>query len=470
MNRKRVAGMAGVAAACVLLALAGHILSEEKNGIVTDAGGNEIARLMYGSQTDDNQMDGNRTVRYDCADGYEAYIDLACREAAEILCERKGIRDDEAFRMLVDDEMTSQTAFRSDVMEGLLDVCGEGRMPTGVLATERAAAVGDTKGHVLACYSHSAEDSSRNYVTYPTYAGSTIKSLSVYGPAIEDDIICWSDLYLDSPYWRTVNADGEEEVWPVNTGSYTDKMWTVQEALKKSNNAIAVKVLKDYGVGNSCRFLREKFGLKTEVEERAVFDGKEDDVLSHIALGYLAAGITMRDLLGAYQPFANGGVYTPMHAVTAIQTGDGKECYQEEFKATQVFSPETAFVMNRMLKTVVEKDGTGEAAFIEGLDICGKTGTSDESRDNWFVGMTPEYVCAVWYGLPGAGMKNESPAVFREIMARVEHHEGLEYQKSENVVEVAYCEKTGLLANEFCKEQKAGYYKKQNMLEECDCR
>ena len=208
MNRKRVAGMAGVAAACVLLALAGHILSEEKNGIVTDAGGNEIARLMYGSQTDDNQMDGNRTVRYDCADGYEAYIDLACREAAEILCERKGIREEEAFLMLVEEEMTIQTAFRSDVMEGLLDVCGEGRMPSGVLATERAAAVGDTKGHVLACYSHSAEDSSRNYVTYPTYAGSTIKSLSVYGPAIEDDIFCWSYLYLDSPYWRTVNADG----------------------------------------------------------------------------------------------------------------------------------------------------------------------------------------------------------------------------------------------------------------------
>ena len=470
MNRKRVLGVAAVAAVCVLLAGVGRVLSVEKTGIVTDIEGNEIARLVYDNQGNGDQADVDRTVHYDCEDGYEAYVDLACREAAKILCEREGIREEEAFRMFVEEGMTVQTTFCPDVMGKLLNVCAGEQILPGILASERAAAVSDTKGHILACYSHSAENSSRNYVTYPTYAGSTIKSLSVYGPAVEDDVACWSDLYLDSPYRRTVNADGEEEIWPVNMSSYTDRMWTVQEALKKSNNAIAVKMLKDYGVESSCRFLRESFGLKTEAEERAVSEGKEDDVLSNLALGYLEAGVTMRDLLGAYQTFANGGIYAPMHAVTAIQTGDGEEYYREDSETTRVFSAETAYIMNRMLKTVVEEGGTGEAAFIEGLDICGKTGTSDESRDNWFVGMTPEYVCAVWYGLPGAGMKNESPAVFREIMARVEHHEGLEYQKSENVVEVAYCEKTGLLANEFCKEQKAGYYKKQNMLEECDCR
>ena len=84
--------------------------------------------------------------------------------------------------------------------------------------------------------------------------------------------------------------------------------------------------------------------------------------------------------------------------------------------------------------------------------------------------MTPEYVCAVWYGLPRAGMKNESPAVFREIMARVEHQEGIAYQEPEGVAEAVYCEKTGLLANRFCEEQKIGYYKKQNMPEKCDCK
>lgn len=465
MNRKRIVGAVAVSAACALLVCVGHVLSVEKNGVVVDAEGNEIARLMY-----DNRMDDGQTVRYDCEDGYEAYVDLACREAAKILCDREGIREAEAFQMLVEEEMTIQTTLCQDVMKGLLDVCREEQTLSGILASERCAAVGDTKGHIMACYSHSAEDASRNYVTYPTYAGSTIKSLSVYGPAIEEDVVGWSDLYLDSAYCQIVNADGEEADWPVNTRNYTNRMWTVQEALKKSNNAIAVKILKDYGVGNSCRFIRESFGLKTEVEERAVLAGKEDDVLSNIALGYLEAGVTMRDLMGGYQTFANGGSYTPMHAVTAIKTGIGEEYYKEDLGTARVFSTETAYIMNRMLKTVVEEGGTGAAAFIEGLDICGKTGTSDESRDNWFVGMTPEYVCAVWYRLPRAGMENESPAVFREIMERMEHRKEIGYQKPEEVVEAAYCEKTGLLANDFCEERQNGYYKKQNMPEECDCR
>lgn len=460
IHRKRLVGAAIVVMVCVLLACVGHILSVEKKGIVVDAEGNEIARLIYDDQT----------VRYDCEDGYEAYVDLACREAAKILCDREGIREAEAFGMLVEEEMTIRTTLRQDVMKGLLEVCEKEQTPSGILASERGAAVGDTKGHILACYSHSVEDLSRNYVTYPTYAGSTIKSLSVYGPAVEDDVVCWSDLYMDSAYCRMVNDDGEEVDWPTNTSSYTNRMWTVQEALKKSNNAIAVKVLKDYGVANSCRFIREAFGLKTEVEERVILAGKEDDVLSNLAFGYLETGVTMRDLLGAYQIFANGGSYTPMHAVTVIETKAGEEYYKEDSETTKVFSAETAYIMNRMLKTVVEEGGTGAAAFIEGLDICGKTGTSDESRDNWFVGMTPEYVCAVWYRLPRAGTSNESPAVFREIMERLEHQKEIGYQKPENVVEAAYCEKTGLLANEFCEEQQIGYYKKQAMPEKCDCR
>ena len=284
---KRVLGVAAVAAVCVLLACVGHVLSVEKTGIVTDIEGNVIARLMYDNRSDGDQADVDRTVRYDCEDGYEAYIDLACREAAKILCERERLREADALGLLGEVEMTVQTTLCPVVLVELLDVCAEEQMLPGILASERAAAVGDTKGHILACYSHSVEDSSCNYVTYPTYAGSTIKPLSVYGPAVEDGVVCWSDLYMDSAYCRIINADGKEVDWPVNTGSYTNRMWTVQEALKKSNNAIAVKVLKDYGVGNSCRFIREAFGLKTEVEEGMVLEGEEDEYLTNIDYCYL---------------------------------------------------------------------------------------------------------------------------------------------------------------------------------------
>ena len=159
MNRKRVLGVAAVAAVCVLLAGVGRVLSVEKTGIVTDIEGNEIARLVYDNQGNGDQADVDRTVHYDCEDGYEAYVDLACREAAKILCEREGIREEEAFRMFVEEGMTVQTTFCPDVMGKLLNVCAGEQILPGILASERAAAVSDTKGHILACYSHSAENS-----------------------------------------------------------------------------------------------------------------------------------------------------------------------------------------------------------------------------------------------------------------------------------------------------------------------
>ena len=63
----------------------------------------------------------------------------------------------------------------------------------------------------------------------------------------------------------------------------------------------------------------------------------------------------------------------------------------------QVIVEETAYIMNRLLKEVVSKDGTGKAAALKNVEVCGKTGTSRDYKDNWFVGMTPEYSCTVWY-------------------------------------------------------------------------
>lgn len=460
MSKGRIAGIAGTAVVCVVLAILGRILSVEKKGTITDSAGTEIAKITYSGQD----------VSYDCGEGYDSYVRLACQEAAAVIAKQEGVDVSEAFRLLADEEMTVRTSMDPKIAEELLDACKDGEaLRFEMAAMESAAAVCDTKGHILACYSHSVSESDRNYVAYPTYAGSTIKPLSVYGPSMENGTVCWSSLYEDSPYNQIINEAGEKVDWPVNTKPFSNTMWTVQEALKKSNNAIAVKVLKDYGVEKSCRFIRDMFGLRTEEEQKTIQEEEEDHVLSNIALGYLEEGITMQELSGAYQTFANGGNYTPMHTVLSIEK-KGELYYQEDAKLTQVFSPETAYIMNRMMKTVVEEGGTGESAGVEGLDICGKTGTSNDFKDNWFVGMTPEYVCAVWYELRGGASGNSSAEIFREIVGRLEHDREAAYPKPENVVEEFYCQKTGLLAGEYCKEKGKGYYNKKYMPEVCDCR
>lgn len=459
MNRKRMIGLGGTILVCGVLAFMGQALSKEKRCRVMDAEGTVIAEIIYRDET----------IRYECKEGYESYVDLAYREAAAIVGEQEEIEEPQAYRRLADEEMYIRTAFRKDAEECLLKICeGDTDLSFSRQIVEKAAAVSDTEGHILASYSYSLTDPFRNYISYPTYAGSTIKPISVYGPAIEEKAICWSSLYQDSAYNQITGEDGELKDWPVNTHPYSNTMWTAQEALQKSNNSIAVKVLKDYGVEKACKFLQGEFGIGTDEEQKSIVEKGEDSVLSNIALGYLEEGVTMQEMMGAYQTFANGGMYTKMHTVTGIETGGGEVYYQEEAKSGQVFSPETAYIMNRMMKTVVEEGGTGKSAGVEGLDICGKTGTSDDFKDNWFIGMTPEYVCAVWYEDRGGLAGNESAAVFREILKKLEHNREIVYPTPENVAEEFYCTETGLLASEHCEEKRVGYYRSGEIPEKCN--
>ncbi len=119
------------------------------------------------------------------------------------------------------------------------------------MACERfGAAVTDKEGHLTACYSDTKGNDNYNNVTKPAFAGSTMKPLSVYGLAIEDGTICWSSLYEDSAYGVVAGDNGLPENGR-KMSPFTGKNVTAADALKESNNAVAVKVLKDYGVEKS---------------------------------------------------------------------------------------------------------------------------------------------------------------------------------------------------------------------------
>ena len=82
--------------------------------------------------------------------------------------------------------------------------------------------------------------------------------------------------------------------------------------------------------------------------------------------------------------------------------------------------------------------------------------------------MTPEYVCAVWYEDRGGLAGNESAAVFREILKKLEHNREIVYPTPENVAEEFYCTETGLLASEHCEEKRVGYYRSGEIPEKCN--
>jgi penicillin-binding protein 1A len=178
---------------------------------------------------------------------------------------------------------------------------------------------------------------------------------------------------------------------------------TFRNALAHSRNVVTVKILEDIGVGHALPFIK-KLGIESPV--------KRD--LS-IALG--TSGVTMMELTSAFAVFANGGERIKPIFIKKIVTMKGEVLEEntpymemedkeeeEEMPKTpapvskeQVISPQNAFIMSHLLQGVVQH-GTGQRAKVLGRPIAGKTGTSSDYSDAWFVGYTPSLLTGVWVG------------------------------------------------------------------------
>ena len=123
-----------------------------------------------------------------------------------------------------------------------------------------------------------------------------------------------------------------------------------------------------------------------------------DDNLASAALGGLTKGVTPLEMAAAYGAFANKGVYIKPTAIVKIldRNGNVLEDNSSDVQKTQVMSEKTAYEMTSMLEGVIAR-GTGTAASI-GSPAAGKTGTTDDNHDAWFIGYTPDIVTAVWVG------------------------------------------------------------------------
>jgi penicillin-binding protein 1A len=231
--------------------------------------------------------------------------------------------------------------------------------------------------------------------------GSAFKPL-IYAAALENGYTP-STILMDSPveysdkdggtYWAPKNYD-ENFTGPI----------TFRNALAHSRNVVTVKILEDIGVGNALKFIK-KMGINSLI--------KRD--LS-IALG--TSGVSMLELTEAFSIFANGGERATPILIKMIVTKqdevleenhpyielDEQEEEEEEIpelpspaEKVRVISPQNAFIMTHLLQGVVQH-GTGQGAKVLGRPIAGKTGTSSDFADAWFIGYTPSLLTTVWVG------------------------------------------------------------------------
>jgi len=141
----------------------------------------------------------------------------------------------------------------------------------------------------------------------------------------------------------------------------------------------------------------------SELTPKAVVDfakdlGVESDLEASLAIALGASGVKPIELVNAYATFAAGGKYQPVRYVRQILAPNGKPVpMPSETSPKQVMSPAGAYLITSMMTSVIE-EGTGRAAKQLGRPAAGKTGTSNQVRDAWFVGYTPELVTGVWVG------------------------------------------------------------------------
>ncbi|SKB01331.1 transglycosylase domain-containing protein [Sporosarcina newyorkensis] len=243
--------------------------------------------------------------------------------------------------------------------------------------------------------------------------GSTLKPLAVYTPALEQGYQM-SDLLLDEP----INIDGYS---PKNFDQKNRGEVTMYDALAHSYNVPPVWLLHQIGIENGVRAV-ERFGIPLE----------ENDHTLGLALGGLNKGTSPLRMAQAFSAFANNGVMVEAHAIVEIKDSEGKVLGKWREQSVDVTDAEVAQQVTYMLQGAVE-EGTAKKAEISGIEVAGKTGTTqlpftgvDGSKDHWFVGYTPDIVGAVWLGYDQTDSEHyltstssfTAPPIFAQVVSK----------------------------------------------------
>jgi penicillin-binding protein 1A len=269
--------------------------------------------------------------------------------------------------------------------------------------------------------------------------GSAIKPIVVYSPALEKGY---------------TTAQVEDDV-PATFGSKTfydyDNHYrgliTMRTAVQYSINTYAVKLLSQIGPDYGYEFAK-KMGITS-------LDPVRDRNLS-LGLGGVTVGISPWEMAGAYGTIANTGVYVQPHAIRKIVDNTGQTIYEVKPQQQVALSEQTSYIMTNLLQTVV-KAGTGTRAQLGNRPVAGKTGTTSEDVDTWFMGYTPEYTASVWMGFDKEErMYNvaggDKPArIWKQVMQTATANLPVRsFPQPSGIVHATVCTKSGLLPNAFC--------------------
>lgn len=287
---------------------------------------------------------------------------------------------------------------------------------------------------------------------------STTKPLTVYGPGIDTKIITAATPLDDSPVSSSILNKYGWGSTPLNNYNFKfDGFITARDGIAFSKNITSVKLVDKIGMDTAIEY-GEKAGI--------VYNDYSKTSMAAVALGQHDNRVEDRDggnttiLASAFGAFGNNGVRNEPILYTKVEDSTGKVLLDKEPKATQLFSPQTAYIMYDILKGPITIFDAGGARFSD-IPVAGKTGTTDKVDSFWFAGLTPYYSGSVWigYDMPQSmsGVSSSAADLWGKVMAQV--HQGLEYKEIEQpsgIVNATICIDSGKLATDLCNQDQRG--------------
>lgn len=405
-------------------------------------------------------------------------VDLAIYQFADYLQETYELESQqEGINMFNTGGYKLYITMDTDVQNHLLDTFSDWRyfpeatspLPGGEYEMVQAGmAVLDYQGHILGVAGKIGDKKGNlgwiNEYNNNRQPGSTIKPITTYGYALENDHITWSSMFYDSALPAGVASD---TAWPNNyDGKPSGGYYPVSYFLKQSINTLPAQIAYSYGLQSVFDFATQNLGLPLNPSP------KGDLTYSSLCVGGCHTSPNLIELANAYVPYGNGGLFYKASVIgKAVDMRTGTTIIDNFNRVGEpAVSEETAYVMNKLLQNVIT-DGTGTAAQLYNTTVAGKTGTTENWRDITFVGLTPDYVSSLWVGYPNSQDWNWR-AIESANSARIWYNvfgtfananaSGNQFPECDSVIYARYCSSTGCIANPGCPGGQYGYYKSSN--------
>lgn len=340
--------------------------------------------------------------------------------------------------------------------------------------------------------------------------GSSIKPLSIYAPALEYGLITYATVFDDVPVTfnsKEYTADELDALpkdaegnaifpdptpYPKNLPYVYNGLTTVHDALRRSVNTVSVRILDRLGIDNSYDFVKNKLHMDSFIEYDEV-NGRilSDKTVSSLSMGGMTYGATVLEMTAAYQIFANNGVYNKPRMWDKVLDSRGSVILENTPESEVVISEQNASIMVKMLKDVVSSGTATDVTLRNKVDTAGKTGTTNDDYDRWFMGFTPYYVGGIWFGYDTPQSLDNlsfSPTTVPWDKVMTKLHEKIitasnesgeplkKFTLADGVQTAEYCRDSGKLITDAClsdprgSRKETGYFTNSTVpTEYCDC-